>query len=118
MHPQLHVSHLSQQIKYENIGSFVGHIANGIFDSNWEKLLETINSDLEIHIAEVIKSILAPIFDEVAINEFTYRKSILETKLIDWVSQNPRSSSSSKVVEKLTFSLFALSLLLSARTFL
>lgn len=120
VHPKLHVSHLSQHIKYVDVGRFISHIANGIFDANWEKLLETINSDLEIHIGNIVQLILTPIFDEVAIDEFTYKKSGLETTLFEWISHNPSSSSSSSsssVVQKLAFGLFAWSLLLTARIF-
>lgn len=116
VHPQLHIAHLSADIEYENIGPFVSHIANGLFDSNWRKLLETINPDLELHIGDVIKLILVPIFDEVAINELIYKKSILRTILIDWISDKS-SSRSGSVVQKLAFGLFACSLLISTRTF-
>lgn len=85
-----------------------------MLDSNWRHLLDSIDADLEIHIGNIIKSILGPIFDEVAITEFTYESSDLDENPVELVPQNSNSSS---VAQKLAFSLLTWSLALSSRMF-
>lgn len=114
VHSKLNVPDLTQHVEYENIGPFISHVANGMLDSNWRHLLDSINADLEIHIGNIVKSILGPIFDEVAITEFTYESSDLDENPVESVPQNSNSSS---VAQKLAFSLLTGSLALSSRMF-
>lgn len=130
----MNVSHSIQHVKFENIGPFITHISNEILESNWRELFTSIKSDLKIHISNIVKSVLDPIFDEIAITEITYEQTELEmNRLIESAqrissnrstnstqSSNSRSSrisssSSSSVVQKLPFILLVCSLLLSTR---
>lgn len=115
IYSKLNVPDLTQHVEYENIGPFISHVANGMLDSNWRHLLDSISADLEIHIGDIIKSILGPIFDEVAITEFIYESSDLDKNPVELVLQN--SSSSSGVAQKLALSLLTWSLALSSRMF-
>lgn len=93
-------------------------MVNGIVDSNWRHILESIKSDLEIHLASIIKSIVEPITDEVPIKEFIYEQSVLEEISIASVPENSDSSrsnsnnSNSRVLQNLAFSLLIWSVLL------
>lgn len=111
VHSQLNVPELTQHAKYENIGPFLSNIANGVLDSNWKHLLDSISSDLESHIGNIIKAILGPIFDEIPITEFTHEHTDSEEDSAALELQNLSISRSSSVVEKLTFSLLTWSLL-------
>lgn len=93
---QVNVSHSMQHIKYDNIGPFITHFSNELLKSNWRELFESIKPNLEIHISDIIQSVIKPILDEVAITEFTYEQSELEmNRLIEPVPQSSRKSSKS-----------------------
>lgn len=110
VHSQLNIPHLTQHSKYENISPFITHVANGILDSNWKHLLDSISSDLETHIANIIKAILEPIFDKITVTEFIFEQTEPEANPVESVLQNQSRSSSVSLVQIFTVSLFAWSL--------
>lgn len=102
MNAQLHVTGFAQKTRYKDMGPFLTGIADEILDSNWKLVFESVNPDVEVYMGDIIKSILTPIFDKIALEEFFNGQSALEVNPI--VSDSTAISSSSSSIQKLTCS--------------
>ena len=68
---QLHlkVSNLSMDFKSKSLNPTINKIANKVINANWKLLKAEIDNDLEKYISDVIKSIIVPITDKIAIQD-------------------------------------------------
>lgn len=100
IHLQLLVTHLTLKGTYEDVGPFISGIINEILDSNWKILMESMIPDMEVYMGDIIKSFFIPIFDKIALEDFSDGQSFLETYPVELDSDSPSSISSSTVVQK------------------
>lgn len=116
VYSKLHLPQFSHHVKFENIGPFISHVVDGILDSHWRHLVDSISPDLEIHIGNIMKEIINPVVDVIPIKEFTYESSDLEVNPVGLTSGNS-SSNSSGMVQKLASSILIWSLVLSSQMY-
>lgn len=122
MHPQLHIARIKYNATFDDIGPFISGIIYEIVDSNWKLLMESVKPDLEVYMGDIIESFFIPIFDKIALEEFSDGQSDLEAYSHLSDSKNPSNSSSSSgssvVVHQLTFSALACSVAIFSLVFL
>lgn len=92
---QLHVTHLTLNATYEDVGSFFSGIMDELMVSNWELLIESIIPDMEKYMGDIIKSFFEPIFDKIALEDFSDGQSFLETYPVELDSDSLSRISSS-----------------------
>lgn len=69
VHLHLEVSNLSMDFKSKSLSPIINNIANKVLNANWKLLKAEIDNDLERYIGDVIKSIIVPITDKIAIQD-------------------------------------------------
>lgn len=69
VHLHLKVSNFSMDFKSTSLHPTINNIANKVINANWERLKAEIDNDLERYIGDVIKSIIVPITDKIAIQD-------------------------------------------------
>lgn len=69
VHLHLKVSNFAMDFKSTSLHPTINNIANRVINANWERLKAEIDNDLERYIGDVIKSIIVPITDKIAIQD-------------------------------------------------
>lgn len=63
------VSNFAMVFESKSLNPTVNNIANKVINANWKRLKAEIDNDLERYIGDVIKSIIVPITDKIAIQD-------------------------------------------------
>lgn len=69
VHLHLKVTNFSMDFKSKSLHPTINNIANKVINANWKLLKAEIDHDLEKYIGDVIKSIIVPITDKIAIQD-------------------------------------------------
>lgn len=57
-------------LKCKNLYGWINDELNKVLNANWEILKAELDNSLDIYIGDIIKSILQPILNEVAVQDF------------------------------------------------
>lgn len=66
--PNLGIDNLSVKSRLTN--KLINSLFDSVINSNWQRIVKSIDPLLKKYIAEMIKSILSPILDKIAIQDF------------------------------------------------